>query len=321
MVAATQALIGDSEPIKRLRKQVPTVARARRTTLITGATGTGKEVLAAHLHAHSAAPDAPFVPVHCGALPDHLVESELFGHTRGAFTGALEDRRGLVRAAARGTLLLDEVDALSAAAQAKLLRFLESGELRPVGSDRAERVPVWVIAATNRDLEVEVAEGRFREDLLYRLNVLHLSLPPLRRRGDDLLVLGKHFLSRLGGPEHDFSSDCIQAMRKHEWPGNVRELKHRIERAILLDDDPVVDADRMELTPLDDGEIEEPNGHDALSNLWRLIDDDGLCLSEAIDRCERALIEAALQAEQNNRTRAARRLGIHVRTIFKKLSR
>lgn len=308
-------LVGTSQPMRAVAAQIPTVARARRTTLICGPTGSGKEVVAATLHKTAFPRGAPYVAVHCAALPEQIVESELFGHTRGAFTGASDAREGLVRSASGGTLFLDEIDSLSLAVQAKLLRFIESGELRAVGSDRNERADVWILAATNCNLQRRVADGTFREDLFYRLDVMRLELPPLCLRVGDIDLLAGHFLAQIG-PGHSFSPDALAALRAHAWPGNVRELKHKVERAALMARGPVIDAAALGLdapvpAPAAQG---EPSG-----DLWGLIDREGMTLAEALGVCERRLISRALAAEGNNRTRAAARLGIHVRTIFKKL--
>ena len=324
---ASTEVLGNSVGIQALLARIPVVARARRTTLIKGPTGAGKEVIASCLHraAHAAVSTsgprpAPYVAVHCGALPEQLAEAELFGHTRGAFTGALQARTGLIRSAAGGTLFLDEIDSLQPTVQAKLLRFLESGELRALGSDRVEHANVWVIAATNGDLRELVLKGSFREDLMYRLDVMHLDLPPLRIRGSDIELLARHFLTQCAGQALDFTPRAVAALYAHDWPGNVRELKHRVERAALLAEPPLVDAKDLDLQPAPASAPTAAPGR-MERELWSLIEQDGLSLGEAVAYCERKLIEAALSAEMDNRTRAAQRLGIHVRTIFKKLQR
>jgi DNA-binding NtrC family response regulator len=305
--------------MRALSSRIGAVARARRTTLISGPTGSGKEVVASALHAAAQPSHAPYVVVHCGALPEQLVEAELFGHTRGAFTGATQARPGLIRSAQGGTLFLDEIDSLSLALQAKLLRFLETGELRAVGSDSTEHADVWVLAATNCDLRERIAHRDFREDLYYRLEVMHLRIPPLRLRGGDVELLARFFLAGIAGSAQDFSAAALEALQRHDWPGNVRELKHRVERAALLTANAWIEPIDLEL----DGLPAPGSGQtdDELRGLWRLIERDGLSLGQAIAACERRLIETALQLENDNRSRAAQRLGIHVRTIFKKLSR
>jgi two-component system response regulator AtoC len=319
---ASGEVLGNSVEIQALMARIPVLARARRTTLITGPTGSGKEVVASRLHRAAHEAPAPYIAVHCGALPEQLAEAELFGHTRGAFTGALCARTGLIRSAAGGTLFLDEIDSLQPTVQAKLLRFLESGELRAVGSDRVVHAKVWVIAATNGDLRELVLKGAFREDLMYRLDVMHLDLPPLRIRGGDIELLARHFLAESAGPALDFTPQAIAALYAHDWPGNVRELKHRVERAALLAEPPHLDAKDLGLEPAPATRRAAAAAPGRMEReLWSLIEQDGLSLGEAVAYCERKLIEAALSAEMDNRTRAAQRLGIHVRTIFKKLQR
>ena len=314
------SFVAESPVMQFTLARVATLARARRTTLITGPTGSGKEIIARMLHDKGQPPGAPYVVVHCGALPDHLAEAELFGHTRGAFTGALGARSGLVRTATGGTLFLDEVDSLTPTVQTKLLRFLEHGEFRSVGSDRTERAQSWVIAATNHDLNDGVRRGDFRADLLYRLEVMRIDVPPLHVRGADIELLARHFLSEIAGSNRTLSPAALMAIRRYPWPGNVRELKHCVERAALLDDRPTIEAEDL---GLDDGVTAVPvpssTPGDLGQQLWSLIEREGLSLGEAVERCEHAIISAALDAEHGNRTRAADRLGIHLRTIFKKL--
>jgi DNA-binding NtrC family response regulator len=314
------SFVAESPVMQFTLARVATLARARRTTLITGPTGSGKEIIARMLHDKGQSPGAPYVVVHCGALPDHLAEAELFGHTRGAFTGALGARSGLVRTASGGTLFLDEVDSLTPTVQAKLLRFLEHGEFRAVGSDRSERAENWVIAATNHDLSDGVRRGDFRADLLYRLEVMRIDVPPLHVRGADIELLAHHFLRDVAGTNRTFSPAALMAIRRHNWPGNVRELKHCVERAALLGERTTIEPDDL---GLDDSVAVAPAlpsaPGDLGQQLWSLIEREGLSLGEAVERCEHAIISAALNAEHGNRTRAADRLGIHLRTIFKKL--
>jgi DNA-binding NtrC family response regulator len=328
------AVVGTSPPIVAMHRRLDAIARAERTTLITGPTGAGKDVVARALHGRSRRSTEPFVVVQCAALPDNLVEAELFGHCRGAFTGAVQARDGLVRTAEQGTLFLDEVDSLSLGAQAKLLRFLETGEFRPVGADRTERSGSWVVAATNQDLHGRVRHGQFREDLLYRLEVVRIAIPPLRERRPDILVLAEHFLAELGQGHKRLSPAARAALEQHGWPGNVRELRHRIEAAALLGEGDLIEVSDLGLGG-DPGDGGERGGEGDLpplvadlaavvgleGELWRLVNDRGMSLAQATAACEAMLVRAALRAEGDNRTRAAARLGINVRTIYKKLPR
>lgn len=317
---ATNHLVGQSAPMRGLFSRMRRVADAGRLTYLQGETGTGKELVAHALHDMSPRHDRPFVTVHCGAIPDQLFESELFGHTQGAFTGAGRSRRGLVREAEAGTLFLDEINSLSLRSQAKLLRFLESGEYRTVGSDVASRSKAWVIAASNEELEEQVKRGDFRADLFYRLQVLVVTLPSLRRRGQDVLLLAEHFLKQDSGSAWTFSPCAQNAMCRHDWPGNVRELRHRVENAALMAEGQVIRARDLGLEAASPADLASPESLGVKEELWEMIEGDGMTLSQATRYCEQLLIQAALEAEEGNRTRAAQRLGIHVRTIFKKLS-
>jgi len=333
-VEPVQLLLGESLGVRAVRERLPQIARVRRTTLLVGPTGTGKDLAARMLHQLSFRRDRPFVTVHCAALPESLIEAEMFGHCRGAFTGATQTRAGLVRTASQGTLFLDEIDSLPIGAQAKLLRFLETGEYRAVGSDKLEYSDAWVLAATNQDLSLRVQNGTFRADLLYRLAVMRVDLPALRDRPSDILYLAQFFLSQVGRGNKCFSAEAQAALVNHPWPGNVRELKHRVESAALLTEALVISDGALGLgwhagaieraVPARDGQ----GGPETVANgdaiplereLWTLIAQEGMTLSTAVNLCEQLMIQAALRAEGNNRTRAANRLGIHVRTIFKKL--
>jgi DNA-binding NtrC family response regulator len=238
-------LLGESPAFRRLLEQVERFARCNATVLIEGETGTGKELTARAIHYCSARRDGPFIPINCGSLPDSLVGSELFGHTRGAFTDAHETRQGLIAQAEGGTLFLDELEALSLRAQVALLRFLQDHEYRPLGAARARTADVRVIGATNADLGELARQGKFREDLLYRLNVLTLSVPPLRERGDDAVVLAQAFLRQLAAryarPGCTLHPEALGALRGYDWPGNIRQLENLMHREFLL-------ADGTELT-------------------------------------------------------------------------
>src|SRR5262245_4716254 len=232
-------LIGVSAAFVEVMKLVGRVASTNLPVLITGESGTGKEIVARAIHHRSPRADQPFVAVNCGALPAELIESELFGHMRGSFTGAMGDRRGLWQEADRGTVFLDEVTETSPAFQVKLLRAVQEGEIRRVGSNQTQRVDVRVIAATNRDAEQEVRDGRFRQDLLYRLNAVTIHLPPLRERREDIRPLATHFAARTAGPSVrpvSFAKEALWLLENYDWPGNVRELENAVVRAVALSD-------------------------------------------------------------------------------------
>ncbi len=237
-------IVGASARMQRIFRLVRKVARTDSTVLLTGESGTGKELIARSLHLQSRRAAGPFVAVNVGALPESLIESELFGHVRGAFTGATEDRPGLIEAADRGTLFLDEIGDMPAATQVKLLRTLESSEVRRVGDNATRLVDIRVIAATHRDLQREVADGRFREDLFYRLNVVQIDLPPLRERREDIGLLASYFLERLsaraGRPGLAFSPEATQRLERYDYPGNVRELENAIEHAVAVAEGAVI---------------------------------------------------------------------------------
>jgi DNA-binding NtrC family response regulator len=237
-------MLGQSRAIQAVQAQLRRYAGCDVQVLIEGETGTGKELAAREIHYASARRDHPFVPVNCGAIPDSLIENELFGHGRGAFTDAKAAQPGLVDHARGGTLFLDEVDTLSDKGQVTLLRFLQDNQYRPVGGGAARVSDARIIAATNAGLERQVAAGRFRRDLHYRLNALHLHLPPLRERDDDVILLARHFLDaaalRLRGPARQWSRDALDALRLYAWPGNVRELENIVLRAYMSGDGPLV---------------------------------------------------------------------------------
>ena len=229
-------IIGNSPPMREIRKLIETIADSTATVLINGESGTGKELVAQALHHQSSRADANFVPLNCAAIPKELMESELFGHRKGAFTGALADRVGRFELAHGGTLFLDEIGDLSLDMQVKLLRVLQERMVDPVGSSRAVEVDVRVIAATHRDLELEISQGRFREDLYYRLNVLPVTTPPLRDRGEDVAMLLKHYAEKFAhkGTPVSFSPEFLDALKSYEWPGNVRELSNLVHRFSTL---------------------------------------------------------------------------------------
>lgn len=307
-------IIGNDPAIVGVYNQVARVAPLSIPVLVHGETGTGKELIARALHRFGARPNGPFVPLNCGAIPDTLLESELFGHRKGAFTGADRDHRGAVEAARGGTLLLDEIGEIPLSLQVKLLRFLQSGEVRPVGTDRAIQVPTRVVAATNRNLRDEVEAGRFREDLYYRLAAYEILLPPLRERRSDIPALVEHFRRRhketLDLPDlQPASSDVLAALQEHRWTGNVRELEHVIQRAIV-DSGSLSDTEKVRA--LLEGGVTELESEIA----GPLIGDD-LTLKEV----EKLHIEAILRRCDGNRTRTAEILGIERKSLYRKADR
>jgi len=306
-------LVGHSEPMAALFEQLRRVATTEVSVLIAGETGTGKELIARGLHQASPRAGRSFVAVNCPALPETLLESELFGHKRGAFTDAREDRVGLFLEANRGTLFLDEVGELPLAFQPKLLRVLEERTVRPVGSNAETAVDVRILAATNRDLDAAVAEGRFREDLFYRLNVVQLRVPPLRTRATDILLLAQMFLERAAArsarPVTGLSEAAAEKLLEYSWPGNVRELRNAIERAVAMT--------RFERVAVEDLP-EKIRAYRAPQLILGGQDPGELATLEEI---ERRYILHVLDLSGGNRTMAARILGLDRKTISRKLAR
>ncbi|MBY4675618.1 sigma-54-dependent transcriptional regulator [Marinobacterium arenosum] len=305
-LADQRMMIGESPQIGQLRELVARVAPTRSAVLIEGETGTGKELVAAALHQLSGR-KGPFVPLNCGAVAAELIESELFGHTKGAFTGAGQPRQGLFSYADGGTLFLDELAEMPLLMQAKLLRVLEEGKIRPVGSEQARTVDVRIVAASNRSLQQAVEQGEFRADLFYRLNVLPLQLPPLRQRCEDIAplaqYLGGQLAQELGLPPLPLSQPDIQALQQYHWPGNVRELRNLLERCMLLGSLP-----HQMLSPqADSRSTAEPRS--------------GYPPDWSLSQVERHHIERVLARQQGNKSRAAEQLGIGRKTLDRKLQR
>jgi two-component system response regulator AtoC len=303
--------IGESPAMQAVQNQIQRIARlvsvadvAPPTVLIKGETGTGKDVAARLLHHSCNNSDRPFVHVDCASLPADLIESELFGHEKGAYTSAQGSRCGLIEAAEDGTLFMDEIGELPLALQAKLLNVLERRMVRRLGSTKERPVPARFVAATNRDLQQMVLDGRFRADLYYRLNVLNIEMPPLRERGGDVLLLARHFAQqtarRYGLPHREYSADAMQSMREYPWPGNVRELKHQISRGVLLSRGDEIDAADLAL-PL----VHGMPGQDQASSAAAM----------TLEEAERVLIVNALKQSGGNVSEAARLLGITRMTI------
>jgi DNA-binding NtrC family response regulator len=307
-VADDDEFVGSSMAMREVQKTIGLLADSDSTVLISGETGTGKEIVAHSIHRHGRRAKAPFVAVNCAAIPAELLESLLFGHVRGAFTGAFADRAGSFQEAAGGTLFLDEIGDMDAAMQAKLLRVLQERVVTPVGG-RPVPVDVRVIAATHRDLPSAVRAGYFREDLYYRLGVVPLPLPPLRERLADIVPLAEHFLAlaAAGGAPKRLSSDAASRLLRHSWPGNVRELRNAVERAAVLVRRPVVTA----------ADLDFLNTSGALPNTDWL---EGT-LPEAVARLEAEIIRRALVWADGNRARAAERLGIRRQLLYDKIAR
>jgi DNA-binding NtrC family response regulator len=312
--AIGRSFVGDTPAMRRLLDAVGRVAPKDITVLVYGETGTGKELVASLLHAQSRRAAGPFVRFNCAAIPGELAEAELFGHARGAFTGAMQARRGFFAEADGGTLVLDEVGELPQPVQAKLLRALQEGEIQPVGAGRVEKVDVRVVASTNRDLEAEARAGRFREDLYYRLAVVELVVPPLREHRDDIPALAAEFArryaQRFGMEEVRLSPELVELLRRAEWPGNVRQLENAVARMVALSPTGDLGAEAFTAPPPRADDDAGADGAEAGSAA-----DDGASLREQLDALERNLIAKTLAATGGNQSEAARRLGVG-RTSF-----
>jgi len=306
---AFPGIIGSSEPMQKVFAVMEKVIPNKSNILITGDSGTGKGLTAQAIHSAGPRKDKPFISINCGAIPENLLESELFGHKKGAFTSAVEDKKGLVTMADEGTLFLDEIGELSAALQVKLLQVIQTKELTPVGDTRVITVDVRIIAATNADLMQRVREGRFREDLYYRLNVIEIRMPALSERRDDIPVLIKHFLEiclqETGKKIKDIDYEATQALLAYDWPGNIRELRNTIERAVVLADGEMITM------------------HD-LPDKFRTQDLEGVSttpLRQALDTFEREYIRRSLAEHKGNKESAAETLGIDLATLYRKLKK
>ncbi len=304
-------IIGTSEALKNVFRVVEKVADTNASVLIEGESGTGKELIARAIHFQSRRAAQPFLAVNCGALPESLLESELFGHTKGAFTGAIADKKGLFRSTSGGTLFLDEIGEMPTALQVKLLRALQEHEVTPVGSSAPVKFDARIIAATNKNLETEVAENRFREDLFYRLNVIEILLPPLRSRREDIPLLAKYFVGKVAkqqnAPEKSITPEAMSALVKHEWQGNVRQLENAVERAFILSSDEI----ELENLPpkIRAGAEENFNGRDAENP------------RPTLEEIERRYILEILKSVGEDKSAAAEILGIDLSTLYRKLKR
>lgn len=333
----TLGTIGQSSAMQDVFSVLAKVAPTDSTVLVTGESGTGKELLVRSLHANSTRRDAPFVPINCGAIPRELLESELFGHEKGAFTHAIRSRPGRFELADSGTIFLDEIGEMDLTLQVKILRVLQEKEIERVGGSTIKNVDVRIVAATNRDLEAEVAAGRFREDLFYRLNVIPLQLPPLRERGGDILLLCEHFLKKFSEKQQraklSLSPDTRKILAAYNWPGNVRELENFMERmSILCDSNSITPAD-LPRKILDQvgiiDELPEPASPEPIRQQtegfrWPCIqdlNDQKLPLKDFLDSVEEKLLLEALHQANGIKNQAAEILGVKRTTLIEKLKK
>jgi two-component system response regulator HydG len=304
VAVADYGLLGTSSAMTNVAAMLRKAASTASTVLITGESGTGKELVARAIHYHSARASGPFIPVNCGGIPAGLLESELFGHVKGAFTGATESRAGFFQTAEGGTIFLDEISELDGSLQVKLLRVLQDKEVCMVGATRTSKVDVKIIAATNKDLAAMVKKGTFREDLFFRLNIIAIAVPPLRDRGDDILLLIYHFAEKFakefGKPTPQFSDKALRALKSHDWPGNVRELENIVHRVVLMTDSKVVEVSD-------------------LPSLMRFSAARGHSLNRTLAEVEAEHIRRVLASKGGNKTAAAATLGIDRKTLREKL--
>jgi two-component system repressor protein LuxO len=312
-----RGFVGSSEPMRQVYTRIRSVAPSRATVFITGESGTGKELAAEAVHALSPRAKGPFIAINCGAIPRDLMDSEIFGHLKGSFTGAISSRDGAAKLAHRGTLFLDEVCEMDFALQTKLLRFLQTGVIRRIGATATETVDVRVVCATNKSPAEEVRSGRFREDLFYRLHVLPLDLPPLRQRGEDILPIARHFLALYAEEEgkrfRQFSEAAETALLGYGWPGNVRELQNAVRQAVVLNDGEILEADMLPALGVAAPEfVAERDG------AW--LPDDRLAgpFAGELWRIEKHAIESAIAACRGSIPQAARLLGVSPSTIYRK---
>ena len=300
------ALVGDCPSMRQVFTRVEKVSTRAVNVLILGETGTGKELIAREIHRRSPRASGPFIPINCGAIPENLIESELFGHRRGAFTGATSDKRGCFQAADGGTLFLDEIGEMPLQVQVKLLRAVQERAITPVGESKPRPIDIRLLTATHVDLEAAIQHGKFREDLYYRINVVNVELPPLRDRGEDVILLARHFASILSTeyerPMQGFTQDGLRAIRRHRWPGNIRELQNRLRKALLFAEGAKLSAADLELN--EDAQITEV-----------------LPLATAKDAFQERYIDQVLALNGGNRTQTARDLDVDPRTIFRHLEK
>ena len=308
-------IVGNSPRMRHIYEMIRQVAKTSTSILITGESGTGKELIAKAIHEQSNRVDKPFVPINCGGIPENLLESEFFGHRKGAFTGATADKQGLMEIAHQGTLFLDEVAELTIAMQVKLLRAVQEKVLRPVGGTGDIKVDIRIISATNKKLEDEVIAGNFREDLFYRLNVIEITLPPLRERKSDLMPLSQHFLEKYsketGKQVTKFSSYAIDLLKKYDFPGNIRELENLIERSVALSNTNILLPDSLAMS------IHKKRWIEGVKNRRFDLDEvsHGVALDSILEEIERAYIEKAMSCVGDNKKKAAELLGLSLRSF------
>ncbi len=323
-------MIAKSPKMKKIFELIPRIASSPSSVLITGESGTGKELIARALHNMGCRRDYPFVVVNCGGIPETLLESELFGYVKGAFTGADRDKEGLFMRAHRGTLFLDEVGELPLPLQVKLLRVLQEKCFCPLGSTEERRVDVRIVAATNRDLELEVMERRFREDLFYRLNVIHIHVPPLRERPEDIPVLVQYFLEKYskehGKPVQGISRYAMEALKNYPFPGNVRELENIVERSVALSSTNLILPESLSLARFKEGQDALSRPFSGTKDPDTIIDmvefpEKGLQLEATLDRFERRLLELAMERAHGVKQEAANLLGINLRSLRYRLKK
>ncbi len=326
----TGSIIGESKALKDVFRVLAKVAPTDSTVLVTGESGTGKELLVRALHANSQRRNNPFIPINCGAIPKELLESEFFGHEKGAFTHAIRSRAGRFELADGGTVFLDEIGEMELSLQVKILRVIQEKEFERVGGQSPKKVDVRIVAATNRDLEAEVAGGRFREDLFYRLNVIPIHLPPLRERGEDVRLLAQHFLKRLGknAREVTLSPEALRLLTSYSWPGNVRELENFMERmCILCEGDCILPEDLPQKILKEAGQLPPPElAQQVLQQgfVWPTIEElkrQGMGLKDFLDQIEERLLREALGLADGVKNQAAEILGIKRTTLIEKLKK
>lgn len=308
-----QNLVGNSEKMHQIYELIKRVSQTPTNVLITGESGTGKEMVAKAIHVNGPLKNKPFVTINCGAIPENLMESEMFGHKKGSFTGAIQDKVGLFEVADGGTLFLDEVGELPLTIQVKLLRAIQERVIRRVGATDDQKIEVRIIAATNRDLEDMIKQGTFREDLYYRLNVIHIRVPPLRERADDVSLLAKHFLqkysTRFGKPVNGISDEAMKTLKKYDYPGNVRELENIIERTVALEAGSTILPES--LPPF----VNTPSGRKLASSYEIEIGEEGIDLEKIIGQMEKELLVKAIHKANGVKKKASKLLGITFRSM------